>query len=248
MIRKFKVQRGNAQCNLYVKQNVPIKDEVDLRPYDSRIEDQGNLGSCVSNALASAYELMVNYQYPEKSALLSRLYIYYHSRLIEGSINEDMGVLYIKHSLDAVKKYGICLESLWPYDITKFATQPSPDCYVAASYRKITNYQSLYSLTDMLESLSLVKPIVIGMDVFPSFMNVNKDNPVIQLPATTEESLGGHSMDLIGYSKKNSCFLAKNSFGVEWGDMGYCWLPFEYVRLYVFDKWCFDINDQNSVT
>jgi C1A family cysteine protease len=32
-------------------------------------------------------------------------------------------------------------------------------------------------------------------------------------------------------------FLAKNSFGTEWGDNGYCWIPFDYAENYIFDRW-----------
>jgi hypothetical protein len=36
-----------------------IRESVDLREYDSPIEDQGILGSCVSHATTSAYEILI---------------------------------------------------------------------------------------------------------------------------------------------------------------------------------------------
>jgi C1A family cysteine protease len=42
-------------------------------------------------------------------------------------------------------------------------------------------------------------------------------------------------------------FLAKNSFGKDWGQNGYCWIPFQYISDYSFDMWVFDINNQKII-
>ncbi len=44
---------------VYRSRNTKLKQSVDLRELDSLIEDQGNLGSCVGNAITNSYELMV---------------------------------------------------------------------------------------------------------------------------------------------------------------------------------------------
>ena len=75
-------------------------------------------------------------------------------------------------------------------------------------------------------------------------MDVSKEDPIVPMPQPDETALGGHSMSVVGYSLLSENFLCKNSFGTEWGDDGYCWLPFEYVRKYAFEKWCFDIPKQ----
>lgn len=33
---------------------------------------------------------------------------------------------------------------------------------------------------------------------------------------------------------------------IEWGDQGYCWIPFEYISRYGFDMWVFDIVDTSE--
>ena len=48
-------------------------------------------------------------------------------------------------------------------------------------------------------------------------------------------------MTIVGYSLPNQQFLVKNSFGSDWGDRGYCWMPFEYAKQYVFERWVFEI-------
>ena len=63
-----------------------------------------------------------------------------------------------------------------------------------------------------------------------------------QTPRPVDASYGGHAMCLVGYDLYKSYFLAKNSFGSEWGDNGYCWIPFKYFETYSYDRWVFKIN------
>ena len=96
-----------------------------MRKWDSVIEDQGDLGSCVGNAITNAYELQVRYLYPDKFVELSRLFVYYNSRLFDNSVDEDVGAT-VRDGLKAAQIYGICSEKLWPYDIKKFKIKPTP--------------------------------------------------------------------------------------------------------------------------
>jgi hypothetical protein len=230
----------------YKQKNSPLRPEVDLRTWDSLVEDQGKLGSCGSEAMTSAYELMVRRLYPEKFVELSRLFVYYNTRVLEETIEEDSGVT-IKDEIDAVKKHGICSESLWPYVISKFSIRPPNVCYTDAKQRTITNYESLDSTEAMIEVLNDDRPVLIGADIFKKFMRLDDHDPIVSMPNGTEQSLGGHAMVAVGYSLPKKQFLVKNSFGVDWGVRGYCWIPFEYEKDHIFERWCFEINDQNTV-
>lgn len=85
--------------------------------------------------------------------------------------------------------------------------------------------------------------MVFGIDVFESFMNLTKQNSIVKYPTANDPLVGGHAMCLVGYDIPNKLFLSKNSFGIEWGDNGYCWIPFDYFESYSYDKWIFDIPD-----
>lgn len=248
-LRNFNVHRSpiDHRDRAYKIQNVPLKLEINLREWDSPIEDQGELGSCVSHALTSCYELMVKKDLPDKFVELSRLYSYYHTRVLEENVNEDTGVVYIRNALKASSKYGICQEPLWPYDIEKFKQQPSPNCYLDAAKRKITKYQSLNTNLETLEALNQSKPVVIGMTVYDSFMTINEKNPEISMPGEYDYVIGGHAVCIVGYSLPKRQFIVKNSFGKDWGENGYCWMPFEYFDTYAFDKWMFnpDLSENN---
>lgn len=220
--------------------------EIDLRKWDSSVDDQYTLGSCSSNAVVNAYENMVNHFYPKSFANLSRLFLYYHTRLLENTLEEDFGAYYMRDVLKAVKTYGICSEEIWPYNEMAINTKPSNDSYLDAARRKITTYNVLYTLSEMIEALSSDRPIIIGMDVYPGFMYVNSTNPVVPMPNAYQQPYGGHAMSIVGVSMSRQQFMAKNSFGTDWGMEGYCWIPFEYVRNYVFEKWCFEIENQDT--
>ena len=215
-----------------------------MREWDSAIEDQGELGSCSGNAITNAYELQVKRLYPDKFTELSRLFVYYNSRLLDNAVMEDQGA-YIRDSIKAVKKFGICSEQLWPYDINKFTVRPTDECYNDALSRVITSYRSLDTIDDVLHAVNDNKPVVIGITVYDSFNLVSKKNPVIPMPANYEkDSAGGHAMTIVGYDITNRQFLVKNSYGTDWGDRGYGWLPFDYLEAEGFEYWVFDINNQ----
>ena len=225
---------------------VQLDESVDLREWDSPIEDQGSLGSCVANAVTNAYELMVKYQYPNKFVELSRLFVYYNSRVISNNISEDSGA-YIKDALAGVKKYGICSEELWPYLYDKFDDQPTPDCYQDASKRKITEYSFLTTINEMLAKLMIKHPVLIGMNIYEEFLVVDKDNPVLSMPTSISYPLGGHAVTALGYDLTKQLVLIKNSFGNEWGDNGYGWISFDYLNQESFEKWYFEITDQSTI-
>lgn len=230
----------------YSQSKAALRNSVDLREWDSAVDDQKSTGSCVGNAIVNAYELTVRRLYPNKFIDLSRLFVYYNSRLFDNSIREDVGT-YVRDGLRSATRYGICSESLWPYVEGRFNSQPNPDCYVDATQRTITRYETLYSLGDVLEILNDHRPVVVGITVYAAFMDLNATNAVVPLPLPGERPIGSHAVVLVGYDLPAELFLVKNSFGPDWGDHGYFRMPFEYLRTEAFEKWCFDINCQSTI-
>lgn len=222
---------------LYTEQK---RSKVDLREWASPVESQNDLGSCVGNAIANAYELLLNRLYPEKFTDLSRLFIYYNARYLEGTTEQDVGT-YIRSGLKGVKTYGVCSEEIWKYDIKKFNVAPSNEAYLDAGNRKISTYTRLLTCDDAVESINNNVPVVIGLDVYDNFLEISKADPVVKMPTMNNMLLGGHAMSLEGYDLDTKMFLAKNSFGVDWGLDGYCWIPFDYISYYIWDMWNFDI-------
>lgn len=46
---------------------------------------------------------------------------------------------------------------------------------------------------------------------------------------TTEKCLGGHAVLCVGYDDSKSHWIMRNSWGAEWGDKGYFYLPYPYL-------------------
>ena len=85
--------------------------------------DQGQLGSCTANAVAGAveYDAKLNGSDP---GFLSRLWIYYYERRLEGSpADQDTGAQG-RDGFKVCQKLGVPLEQDWPYDIAKFSDEP----------------------------------------------------------------------------------------------------------------------------
>jgi len=219
-----------------------LRESVDLRKWDSIIESQGALGSCGANALTNAYELITIQKYPEYFTHLSKLFVYYNTRADYGVIEEDDGI-FLRDGLKAITKFGICSEELWPYNIDNFDVRPTDVCYEDAEKRKLLKYQKLISTYYIAEVLSHNNPVVFGMEIYDSFMELDGRISTVSFPSRKEKSNGGHAMCMVGYDLKKRLFLAKNSFGPDWGSNGYCWIPFDYIHQEGYDVWTFDITN-----
>jgi C1A family cysteine protease len=109
---------------------------------------------------------------------------------------------------------------------------------------RISSYHKLISIYYITEVLNYNKPVVFGMEIYDSFMDLNERISTVNFPGRKERSVGGHAMCMVGYDMRKRLFLAKNSFATTWGDNGYCWIPFDYIRQEGYDIWTFDISNQ----
>jgi C1A family cysteine protease len=71
-------------------------------------------------------------------------------------------------------------------------------------------------------------PIVFGFTVYPSIDRAEAHG-VLPMPGTSEREDGGHCVVLVGYNDKDRHFIVRNSWGTDWGDEGYFYMPYEYV-------------------
>jgi C1A family cysteine protease len=202
---------------------------VDLRTYASPIDDQGNLGSCTGNALAGAIDLM-DKKTENKNLRVSRLFIYYQERAIEGDITQDAGAR-ISDGVNACSQTGACLESIWPYTISQFAVKPSQAAYNDAVHRKITSASKCADITAIKTALANGTPVVGGFMVYASFESAAVARTgIMPFPdVAREQCLGGHAVCFVGYNDAKSWFIVRNSWGTSWGDKGYFYMPYQVV-------------------
>ena len=202
----------------------PLPNSVDLRPKMPPVYDQGQLGSCTANALCGAFECVVpNY-------MGSRLFLYYNERMLENTIPDDKGA-YLSDGIKCMEKYGICEESEWPYEPAKFAIKPSDKCYVDALTHRVVSATNIPdTLYGMKQSLAEGFPFVVGIMIFSSFEgNAVAETGMASMPNPWEECLGGHAVLVCGYDDEKQLFTVRNSWGPNWGDKGYFYIPYTYL-------------------
>ncbi|OCT16483.1 xylellain [Paenibacillus pectinilyticus] len=213
---------------------------VDLRPKLSPVVDQGQLGSCTANAIASGLGEYLELQAGKPLTRLSRLYLYWHERSMEGTVNNDSGA-YIRDGMKVLQTLGCAPETDYPYDISKFTLPPSTKAETDARAFKISEYHRVTDFTSMQAALAAGSPVVLGISVYASFESAAvAATGMVSLPKHGEQLLGGHAVLAVGYKKIGDALYAivRNSWGTSWGDHGYFYLPKTFFdKGYVSDMW-----------
>ena len=206
-----------------------LPKSVDLSPKCPPVENQGQLGSCGSNALAGALEFL-EIKDGDKLVDLSRLFIYYNTRVVEGTVDTDSGVM-IRDAVKTLVKLGVCSEQSWPYVIARFKQKPSPACYKEAINHQVISYHRIANLNEMKTCLADGFPFVFGFTVYDAFeSDAVAKTGVLNLPKPDEQQVGGHAVMGVGYDDAKQRLLVRNSWGDDWGMKGYFTMPYDYVE------------------
>ena len=228
--REVKTTESHAEHMYHAFAPVHLPSSVDLRNVCPPVYDQGQLGSCSANAIGGAYEIDQIIQKEASPFVPSRLFIYYNERVIEGSVTEDSGAV-LADGIATVKNMGVCPESMWEYDISKFTDKPPETCYSTAVHHKGTSFlrvkQDLISLKQCLVN---GRPFVFGFQVYESFESPEVAKTGKQpMPLPNEQCLGGHAVCCVGYDDATSTFIVRNSWSNDWGSGGYFYMPYAYM-------------------
>jgi C1A family cysteine protease len=207
---------------------VPVRlpSKGDIRANLTPIRDQGALGSCTGFGTAAALEAID----PPPKTLMSPLFIYYRARAILGTVNEDSGGV-IRDCIKSCATKGACLESCWPYNISKFKVTPPGGCYWQAEQHQILSYYRINTLREMKVCLASGFGFIFGFAVYESiYSDTTMETGVIPMPKTYEDYEGGHCVFACGYDDNTELITVKNSWGTEVGDNGFFYLPYDYAK------------------
>ncbi|HJS64359.1 MAG TPA: C1 family peptidase [Nitrososphaeraceae archaeon] len=241
------IKKVKQKLKMSNKDSVPTS--VDLRTYCSPVENQGKLGSCTANASAGIVEYYERRAF-NKHTDCSRLFIYKTTRNFMG-VKGDTGA-WLRTAMAALVHCGAPPEKYWKYtDKTPdFDEEPSSFIYsVADNFEALKyfshdpygqNVPSINTLKSVKKYLAAGIPSMFGFWGFPSFDKSNIPGGV-PYPCPGEKAIWGHAVVAIGYDddkkiKNTQCnketvgaLLIRNSWGTQWGEKGYGWIPYQYL-------------------
>jgi C1A family cysteine protease len=220
---------------------------IDLQSWFSPIENQGALGSCTANAGVGVVEYFERRAYG-RHIDASRLFLYKTTRNLL-HLTGDTGA-FLRTTMGAMVLFGVPPEEYMPYVVADFDNEPSPFCYAfgqsyqAIQYYRLDPYPTARDvLLERVKSfLAYGLPSMFGFTVFNSINQKQAwKEGKIPYPCPGEKILGGHAIVAVGYddqkeitntncgTKTQGALLIRNSWGEQWGDKGYGWLPYKYV-------------------
>lgn len=214
---------------------------VDLRKYCSPIEDQGSIGSCTAHAGVGMVEYFERRAFG-KHIDASRLFLYKVTRQLIGFTGDDGA--YLRDTMKALVLFGVPPEKYWPYDVKRFNDDPSSFCFSYAQSYQAINYYRLDPpntstgaiLTNVKKSLAANLPSMFGFSVYSSMPGAGDGKGEIPYPGKGDTLEGGHAVLAVGYDDQKKigstkgALLIRNSWGKDWGDHGYGWLPYAYIE------------------
>lgn len=220
---------------------------ADLRKWFSPVENQGSLGSCTAHAAAGIVEYYERRAF-SKHIDVSRLFIYKTTRNLM-QVTGDAGG-WLRCTMGALVLCGVPAEKYWPYKEDDFDIEPDAFVYSLADNFEALKYfchdpigenvpttEVLYSVKQYIEA---GVPSMFGFWGFPSFESSDVKGG-IPYPGEGESAEWGHAIVAVGYDDEKKitnlksgktttgALLIRNSWGKEWGDKGYGWLPYEYI-------------------
>jgi len=221
-----------------------LPQKVDLRPYMTEIENQADSNSCVANAVAGAYEYLCKRKAMENGDAgddvgdISRLFIYYVGRKRDlfngysGNIKVKDEGMFVRGAIEALQMKGACLAETFPFDLEKVNEMPDREAFAEAMDYKISDAMKVPLDLDAMKScLAEGYPIVFALKLTKQFYTPDERGyvrtPDPEDPMAAEH--GRHGMLLVGYSDRQEVFIVRNSWGTEWGDEGYVYVPYDYI-------------------
>jgi len=207
--------------------NVAEQDAVDLRKYCTPIGDQGQTGRCSAFAWTHATEMSRNILNQESPRLSPNFTMLEFQRMqgdardYEYAYRGGDGTVGGPDPGQVLAENGTCRQELWPDDRPAPAAREDKLEADAQRYR-LDGVPLPIAAEDVRKVLSAGCPVHVSMNTGAAFSGVGRDG-VFNAAEAPSGRHGRHAMLIVGYV--GNFFTLKNSWGTDWGDQGYCYVP-----------------------
>ncbi len=207
--------------------NVDQKDAVDLRKYATPVGDQGQTSRCSAFAWTHALEMAHNilgHQTPRLSPTHTML----EFQKMQGDYKDHSyahaggdGTVGGPDPGKTIVTQGTCRQDLWPDDKPE-PVKSEADLERDAKEHALKAKVLPIAIDDVKKVLSAGFPVHVAMNTGDAFSEIGRDG-LFNAAEKPSGQHGRHAMLCAGYLGNH--FIIKNSWGTDWGDKGYCYIP-----------------------
>lgn len=214
---------------------IPLPAKIDYFANMTPVRNQGDEGTCVAFASVVGVKEYEDTKEYKNLIELSPRYTYSLCKRNDG--DPDAEGTYPRVAMKMLLKYGTPPERFWPYKPHQ-TDKPKRGADKAAIRYKIKAYARLKTVLEMKRSLVINGPFLAGVDVYESWFTKKAEKTgLIPMPKKSEQYQGGHAICIAGYDDSKKLFKFKNSWSGRWGDKGYGYLTYDYMKQYCVDAW-----------
>jgi C1A family cysteine protease len=219
---------------------------VDLSADLPPVGNQGSLGSCVGWTLGYYYktwqeQVERGWGADVTAHQFSASWIYNQRNTLDCNANEGMSLW---NGMNIIKAKGAATLATFPHQVGDPCTQPPQAAHDEAWQYRIESFANVFAgsgkanLNELKTLLASGYPLAVAVPVYhPSFYLPNSNDPLVRRPRGNEKMFGGHAVLVVGYDDQIGGFKFVNSWGPSYGDKGFAYLSYEFMRKDVWEAW-----------
>jgi C1A family cysteine protease len=217
------------------------------------IINQGCLQTCTAVTICTMMSHIQKTQF-QKNIRFSPMFTYFKSRMYlldekgDKSAMYDTGC-YLRAVMKVANKFGLVEEKEWPYNTNPNGINKPPKDITtlldlsknnrAVSFERIpTDRKNINNTKNLIKIALMKKELMVGCSVKlyeESYTQAEKTGKIVLLP--NDRPKGLHAIVIVGFDDSKQAFEIRNSYGDGWGQQGYGYLSYEYLKQDIFDIW-----------